>query len=180
MFMEEQGSITQQWETVFGLPTTLADFRTESADLTGSGREDIVVATMNGVSNGMGVEYWEVRAIVEGKLSNPVNVEDYGVMGYLTKAKSDKRCMLLVTSWNNGWEPKRGYGLYLSGQWFAYSNSTGEFYRVLDRPAVHRRYLYGFERLRLSELAKEDRVPLLWFHDKDAKTGQQVVPPDRR
>ena len=176
MFLEGDGSVMHRWNAVFGHPGSPADFRVDVADLTGKGTKDLLVATRTGVSNGMAVQYWEVRAVVGNRLSNPITVEDYGVMGYLTGADTNKQCLLLATRWDNGWEPKRGYGLYLWGQWFAFNESTGEAYPVLDRPPIFRRYLYSFEKQRLEEYSKERPLPLLWFKDKGTKELSGTTP----
>jgi hypothetical protein len=120
---------------------------------------------MFGMSNGMGVQYWAVRAIIEGELSNALFAEDYGIVGYPTRSKSQKVCMLLVTRWLEGWEPTRGDGLYLAGRWFTYNTYSHEMVPA-DRPVIYRRYLYGFERLRLGQLEKDQPTPLLWYKDK--------------
>ena len=169
MVIENHGKTTQSWNAAFAPPATLANFRVENADITGSGREDIVVATMSGMSNGMGVQYWEVRAIVNGIVSKPAIVEDYGIMGFLTRSKSGKRCALLSTRWLWGQEPKRGRGLYLAGKWFVYDMSDNAWTPAIDRPVVYRRYLDSFEKLRLEQLNSDNPIPLSWFVDKETK-----------
>ncbi len=176
IIIEKNGAITQQWNTEFAPPTSLADFRVESADLTGSGQRDIVVATMNGMSNGMGVQYWELRAVVDGVMSKPMIVEDYGIMGFLTRSKSQNKCALLSTRWLWGKEPARGSGLYLTGMWFTYSKNDRAWTPAIDRPAVYRRYLNNFEKLRIEQLNSEHPIPLLWFSDKETKEIEGPYP----
>lgn len=174
MLIEKDGKVVKQWDASFVPPASLADFVVYAVDLTGDGKEEFIVATLDAVSNGMGISYWQIRAIVGDSVSKQVPIEDFGVMGYPTRAKASKPCMLLSTRWLDGWEAERGLGLYLYGRWFAYSKSSKEFCPVLERPAVYRRYLYSFERLRMNELSKGQPDPILWFRDQ--RTKQLIGP----
>ncbi|HEV8581810.1 MAG TPA: hypothetical protein VGX68_22300 [Thermoanaerobaculia bacterium] len=175
MLVERDGAIEQRWDSGFILPASLATFGVDGADLTGTGRQDLVVATLITMSNGMGIEYWEVRAIVGDKLTKPLDVEDYGIMSYLTRASPNSKCRLLASRWFPGWEPERGEGLYLMGKWFTYSEFSPEL-TTEDRPAVYRRYLLSFQRLRAEQLRKDldHRQPLPWF--SDGRTKELVGP----
>ena len=144
-------------------------FRLNEADLDGDGNKEFIFAALWTQSNGMGIEYWTLWAIDEGQVSKPIEIQDYGTMGYLTSAEDDKNCQLLVSRWLDGWEPERGSGLYIVGRWYIYSN--GEFSPQFDRPAIYRRYLYRLERLRGESLSKK---PLLWY--KSSETHQVIGP----
>jgi len=161
----------QRWTEDFSLPSAPGTFRVSVADVDGDGRDDLVVATLNAISNGMAVEYWTVCAISGRASSAPpacVGVEDYGVMGYLTHGPGEHACLLLQTTWRWGTEPGRGNGLYLVGRWLRYSGSG--FVPVTWRPILARRYLFSFQDERSSS-----SKPLAWLRNR---TTRSVSCPD--
>jgi hypothetical protein len=168
--LEYKGAIKKQWAAkvmpfMFGLEV----FRLDAADLDGDSNEEFLFAAMETQSNGMGIEYWTIWAIDEGHVSKPIEIQDYGTMGYLTSPEEGRGCQLLVARWQDGWEPERGAGLYIVGRWYVFRN--GEFSPRFDRPAIYRRYLISLERLRGESLSKK---PILWY--KSSKAHQVIGP----
>jgi len=142
-------------------------FEVIEADLDADGRSEIVVPVFVAQSNGMGVSYWTVYVLEPGKFGwsvDSVDVEEYSTIGSWVKTPSDSRCNLLRTQWVNGFDPKRQEGLYFEASWLTYS--IGRFVRRVDRPTLHRRYLFGFENERSKESIRE--APLSWLKAPDA------------
>lgn len=161
MTYKKNGAVILQWNDSLYPPSGASGLRIDAADLNGDGEKEFVIATLNTVSNGMGVEYWKVRILSEDKISNPVEVEDYGSLGFLTS--NGKQCRLLVTRWIEGWEPKKEYGLYLVGRWFELSDHKLEY--SLYRPAIKRRYLDSLKHQRSQ--GSQSGEPVMWFRDSE-------------
>ncbi len=159
---KKNGVVLLQWNANIYPLAIASGLRVDAAGLNANGKEKLVVATMNSASNGMGIEYWDVRVLSDVAISNAVSVEDYGIMGYFTT--NGKQCRLLVTRWIEGWEPGRGYGLYLAGLWFRLHGNSLEY--TYDRPAIKRRYLNSLQQLREHGFQKDE--PVLWFRDPTA------------
>jgi len=118
------------------------------ADLEGDGSHEIIVATLDGVSNGMAVPYWTVLALTPGRydwIIDSAKVEEYSSLGSWVAVRGERSCNLLQTQWVNGFEAQRGTGLYLQASWQTFD---GWFVQRVDRPVISRRYLYRFERER--------------------------------
>jgi len=168
ILIEKSGTVIREWDTPLLAPLMSLNeygFRVDAADLKGDGKEELIVAALDAVSNGMAVEYWTVWAVNGTAVSKPVSIMDYGRMGFLTQNKAEPGCKLLVTRWMEGYEPKRKDGLYLVGQWFDIGNfEDGGSLMSADRPVIYRRYLYSFESQR-----EEAKKPLLWFHNLATK-----------
>jgi hypothetical protein len=162
MIYKKDGTVVLQWADTIYPPSGESGLRIDAADLNGNGKEEFVIATLSTVSNGMGVEYWKVRVLSEGKISEPVEVEDYGSMGFLSS--NGKQCRLLVTRWIEGWEPKKEYGLYLVGRWFELSDHNLQY--TIYRPAIKRRYLDSLVRLRRE--GSQRGTPIIWFKSPEA------------
>lgn len=145
--------------------------QTQYADLDGNKTKEIIVATLGGLSNGMGVSSWAVRVIDGDKISKAVYLKDYGTVSFLTRKKNDSGCKLLASQWLGGSEPYRGWGLYLTGKWYDYS--ADHFSETYERPTIYRRYLYSFEKER--NQASKNETPLLWY--KSPKT-KEISGPD--
>lgn len=163
VFLEQDGVIVQRWEDPFFSLAGASALRVDAADLSGDGKDDLIVGILEASSNGMGIEVWTIRALTGNVVSNPVKVEDYGVLGFPTRSSRGTACDLLSTRWRRDSEPDRGEGLYLFGQW--YQLKSGRFVLARDRPRIHRRYLASFERIRLEALSKKRPAPVTWYRD---------------
>jgi hypothetical protein len=137
------------------------------ADLDGDGQREVVIAALDGVSNGMGVPYWTVYVLTPSAGSwhvDSIEVHEYSTPGSWVISPHSDRCTLLVTRWANGEEPGRGGGLYLYASWW--DVRSGRLSRREAHPMVRRRYLLSFqnERWRDSPLH-----PLSWLQHPAAR-----------
>jgi hypothetical protein len=141
-------------------------FRLDAADLNGDGQEEFLFAVMESMGQGMGVQSWKLRAIDGDKISNEVSVADYGVMSFLTCSPDRKGALLLGSRWTPGWEPRRGEGLYIAGQW--YELGCGGFHAASDRPGVYHRYVHSLAEERGQAFGKDRPSPVEWYSKKNA------------
>lgn len=171
---EPKGGQKKQWSVVVTPPMSFGaeSFRLDSADLNGDGREEVLFGVMEAQGNGMGVQQWKLRAIDDEKVTDEINVSDYGVMSYLTCNSKRKAAYLLASQWIWGWEPGRGEGLYIAGQW--YESGCSGLYTVSDRPGIYHRYLNSLAEERGQQLDYEHAKPVLW-HTK--KGTHEIVGP---
>lgn len=146
-------------------------FRIIAADFLGTGESEVLVAVLNTASNGMGVEYWSLWVVGPNVLSGPLKVNDFGVMSFLTSTPEGK-CEIFAASWRPGWEPKRGQGLYIVGQW--YEMLGDDLLTDWDRPALYRRYSFELERQRNEALSRPQRQLSPWH--KSLMTHQIIGP----
>lgn len=167
--LEQKGVTKKQWSIEIMLMSFGAEsLRLDEADLDGNGTNELLLGVMGSQSNGMGVQYWTVWSIAGEQVSEPLQIEDYGTMGFATQSQQGGACQLLVSRWIDGSEPGRGAGLYIVGRWYRFT--AGSFFADSDRPVVYRRYLSSLERLRLEYLESQPQKPLLWY------TGKETVP----
>lgn len=110
-------------------------------DLDADGRPEIVFAHMLGMSNGMGVRYWNL-AILDGRTGSvsQLDVVEYG-KGTLRRER-DGHYTLLETSWDG----LDGAHLYFVARPYAYAR--GALVPQKRRGMWIRRYLFSFERER--------------------------------
>jgi hypothetical protein len=143
-----------------------SSFRVTLADLDGEGRDEVMVGTIDQVSNGMAVQYWSL-CVLDARRADAqppcVALEDHPFYGMATRAAGERGCRVLETHWRWGKEAKRGDGLYLTGRWLAYRGGT----LVPDarRPLVARRYLYGFAAARRDVIENARSAPVTWWRD---------------
>lgn len=166
IFIERSGKIVERWKAKLYPPADENSFRVDSVKLTDNG-EDLLVGAMETQSNGMGVQYWTVWAVTKKGISKPLNIQDYGIVGFLTRPTGVNVCNLLATRWMDGSEPKHGDGLYLVGRWFNFED--GNFTPNFERPIIYRRYLKSFEQQRNKAFSAAKPKPLLWFNDGNTK-----------
>jgi hypothetical protein len=164
IFYERDGSIIQQWDAPLDTFLSESGLRVDAINLTDAGEGTLIVGLMNSQSLGMAIQHWTIWAITGNTISKPVRVDDYGIMSFLTKSNQSGSWYLLSARWIDGWEPKRGDGLYAVGKWYALSE--GEFAPVADRPQIQRRYLPSLERMRLQAFEQKNPTPLIWYKDK--------------
>ena len=123
------------------------------------GEQGLLFAVLRSESVGIAVSDWSVWAIDADKVSQPLEVQNYGTFSFATKPPGSTMCSLLAARWHTGWEPRRGHGTYIAGSWYVIEN--GGFGRVEHRPAIYRRYLEGVERARYE--AESHDQPLPWY-----------------
>jgi hypothetical protein len=162
--LERANGTRQAWKAPF-VPPMGGDAEHFRVDRVGEGR--LFFAVMSRQSAGIAVSAWSVWAIDGARLSQPLEVENYGTLSFPTTARGGTSCRLLAARWHSGSEPGRGPGTYIAGRWHAVEN--GAFVLVRNRPTVYRRYLFGVERARYE--AESRNRPLLWYRGATAVTG---------
>lgn len=115
-------------------------FEVADVDLDADGVRETVVAALVNVSNGLGVDTWQLTIIDGGgeQLTRFVT-EHYGEGTFATPG--DGRCELLVTTWEYLHDQLRGEGCYLTARRFEYRE--GGLVPVIGEVAA-RRLLYSF------------------------------------
>ncbi|HET6978479.1 MAG TPA: hypothetical protein VFI24_19265 [Pyrinomonadaceae bacterium] len=168
--VERDGRAVGTWPGTTYLGET-SDFEVLTGDLNNDRKPELIVANHDGTSNGLGVDYWTIFIFPDTEfrhVTDPLtfSVEEYGSFG--TFVTSGDRVNILTTKWVSNKDPKgkRGWGLYLVGQWWRYQ--SGELRPSLDRPIIARRYLFRFENER-NETVKRDRIPFQWLEDRSTE-----------
>ena len=121
------------------------DFRVIRGDFLGDGGSQLLFAARNITSSGMAVEHWSLWVIGADFVSRPIDANDFGVMSFLTGQPGGK-CKVFAATWRDGWEPRRGDGLYIVGVW--HELLDGDLLVDSDRPALYRRYLFELQNRR--------------------------------
>jgi hypothetical protein len=135
------------------------------------GSQSLLFAVMRSESVGIAVSDWSVWAIDGEKVSQPLEVQNYGTFSFSTSSRAGAACHLLAARWHSGWEPRRGHGLYIAGSWYAVEN--GEFARMEGRPTIYRRYLADVERGRYEAEERNSQLP--WFRAAAPAIGPRPV-----
>jgi len=161
--LRADGKVVQTWHVVVPPVFQGNGFRVVRGDLNGDGIKDVAVATFISSTNGRVINLWTVCAADGAHLdvhTKCVDVEDFGSVGYFTKASDARGCRLIQTTWKYGSEPVRGNGTYLVGRWLRFR--PGGFEPDPARPLVARRLLSRFDST-LSSLPAG--VHYAWFRD---------------
>jgi hypothetical protein len=158
-------------------PESDIDFplRVDTLNSHGDDKEEFLIAVMSNESNGIGLMSWSIWAFDGTNLTESIDTEDYGVLSFPVCSRNGDNKFLLVARWLGGWEPKRGGGMYFSACWFKpqFQPDDNVWIQSSDaRPSIYRRYLSGFERLRIKAI--EHNTPLLWY--RSPNTHIQVGP----
>ena len=152
-------------------------FRLIGADFLGLRTNQLLIAVLNTQSNGMGVEYWSLWFVTRDQISRPLEVNDFGVMSFLTASPAGK-CEIFAARWRDGWEPKRGSGLYIAGHWRQIS-LHGDISIDWDRPVLYRRYLFDLERQRNGAMSESGRRAVPWHTSPLARRVIGPYPTER-
>ncbi|MEL6771275.1 MAG: hypothetical protein AAFP18_09450 [Bacteroidota bacterium] len=155
----ERGTVeTARW-AYLGAPSLLdlRAFVLPSTDTT----EAVLAATLDAVSNGMGVSYWTATVLRDGIPAYRFRVEEFGEAGGSFVAADDD-LVIWATEWVGGPDPtgERGEGLYFAGRPFAVTPDGLTPRSDLDLRA--RRFLESFVR--------DDRGPVAWLLDERTET----------
>ena len=149
---------------------TANGFATYRGDLDKDGVPELILVSIYGVSNGMGVSHSMVyifrdpiRSPNAGAVSIPI--KEFGGNETFVFDQKLQRILLLVTYWRyyETLDKRRGSGLYLVGKWFIYQK--GKLKPLFDRPTLARRFLYRFQNERSSNLF-EKGTPYQWLRDR--------------
>src|ERR1044072_1236711 len=142
-----------------------SDFEVLTGDLDNDRKPELIVANHDSTSNGIAVDFWTIFIFPDPEFHNftaplSFSVEEYGSFG--TFVTSGGRVNILTTTWVYNEDPKhrRGWGMYLVGQWWRYQ--SGELRPVFERPIIARRFLNSFAGER-GETVNFDRIPFQWL-----------------
>lgn len=162
--VQRDGKSVGTWPGNASLAET-SDFEVLTGDLDNDRKPELIVANHDGTSQGIAVEFWTIFIFPDPEFHNftaplTFSVEEYGSFG--TFVTSGGRVNILTTTWVNNEDPKhkRGWGMYLVGQWWRYQ--SGELRPLLEHPVIARRFLFSFGKQR-GETVNFDRVPFQWL-----------------
>ncbi len=155
-------------------------FFTYRGDLDVDGRPEVVLVSLEGVSNGMGVTYstaYIFDGASVGSSSKPISfsLQEFGASENFIFDRASQRTEILISYWAeySSIEPKRRPGVYLVGKWFRYR--AGKLEPVLEKPTLARRLLNSFAAER-DNTWFENRRPFTWL--KDRRTHKLFREPD--
>lgn len=140
----------------------LGAFRHARVDLDGDGERESIISVREGVSNGLGVEWWR-HTVVQG--DRPIAsfvTNDYGA----SFVAQPHGCALLATSHDWRTDQLRGDGSY----WVARLHVVRDGGMHAVGPEVARRYTFRFAEQRWAGLEPALAQPLPWFTDVGAFT----------
>jgi len=158
-------------------------------DLNGDGRAEHVIAHHVSEGNGLGVRWWTLYIVDDRAMTaTPLRLgsEEHGDDAFVRTAQGMR---LLVGSWEDGTDPRRGPGLYFTGRLYRYD--AGRLVPDEAQPVRRRRYLNSFadERGRqyLQEEARGQRgvpgqTPWRWLQHPSTQrlAADPAMPPARR
>lgn len=164
------------WTTVNISPDGFFAYR---GDLDKDGTQEVVLVSLEGVSQGMGVTYSTVYIFngAAGSQGRPISfpIQEFGEKESFIYDPRNRRTEILISYWADydSIEPKRAMGLYLTGKWFRYDR--GKLKPVLEKPTLARRFLNSFAAERDNGWF-ENRKPFTWL--KDRRTHKLFREPD--
>lgn len=166
--MEQGGRTVHEWPADYSLTGTPESLRVMRGDLDGDGRAELIVSEWMDMSNGLGIRYFRL-SIIDGahpeRAPLQVNVDDFQPGGSFVRPAGGGECRLLATAWRELRDPRRGEGMYFTGQWMRYRG--GRLEHDVQRPVVVRRLLNSFDR-------DARGAPLASFADRRAEAWSGV------
>ena len=143
--VEEDGRTVHAWPADYSLTGTPNSLRAMRGDLDGDGRPELIVSEWMDMSNGLGIRYYRLSIFDGANPARPplrVNVHDFEPDGSFARPAGGGPCRLLATQWRELRDPRRGEGMYFTGQWMRYRG--GRLEHDPQRPMVVRRLLNSF------------------------------------
>ncbi|HEX6373246.1 MAG TPA: hypothetical protein VF006_30255 [Longimicrobium sp.] len=163
------GRDSHEWPADYGMAGSAESLRVMSGDLDADGKPELMVSELLDMSNGLGIRYYRLT-IVDGahpaEAAVRVNLDDFDPRGSFVRPAGGGPCRLLATRWAELRDPRRGEGMYFTGQWMRYRGRRLE--HDLDRPVVVRRLLASFRPWEVSG------GPLAHFRDRRAEAWSGV------
>jgi hypothetical protein len=162
-------------ELIFGLASLKVELfpltdpgvlRHARVDLDGDGTPESVVSVREGVSNGLGVEWWRHLVLQGGQPIASFVTIDYGD-SFVAQARG---CALLAVMDEWRTDQLRGEGSY----WVARLHVLKDGALRAVGPEVARRYTHRFAAQRWAGLEGEPAQPLPWFTDVGAFTWPEA------
>lgn len=150
------------WPAALFPATDPRALRHARVDLDGDGSPESVVSVREGVSNGLGVEWWRHMVVKAGQPVGSFVTVDYGD----SFVAQPQGCALLAVSHEWRTDQLRGDGSY----WLAQLHVLKDGAMRAVGPQVARRYTHRFAAQRWEGLEPELAQPLPWFTDVGAFT----------
>lgn len=172
--VEQGGRTVHEWPANYSHAGGFESLRAMRGDLDGDGRPELIVREWMDQSNGLGINYYRL-SIFDGagpaRAPLQVNVDDFQPDGSFVRPAGGGDCRLLATRWTELRDPRRGEGMYFTGQWMRYRG--GRLEHDPERPMVVRRLLNSFRPWEVPG------GPLAHFRDRRARawTGLPVTLP---
>lgn len=167
--VDEGGRTVHEWPADYSMAGGFESLRAMHGDLDGDGRPELIVREWMDMSNGLGIRYHRLSIFDGADPSRPplqVNVEDFTPEGSFARPAGGGACRLLATGWTELRDPRRGEGMYFTGQWMRYRG--GRLEHDLERPIVVRRLLNSFRPWEVPG------GPLAHFRDRRAQAWSGV------
>jgi hypothetical protein len=139
------GRTQHEWPADYGMAGSAESLRVMRGDLDADGRPELIVSEWMDMSNGLGIRYYRLSIFSGADPSRPplrVNVDDFDPRGSFARPAGGGPCRLIATRWTELRDPRRGVGMYFTGQWMRYR--AGRLEHDLERPVVVRRLLNSF------------------------------------
>lgn len=157
------------WETADTSPDGFFAYR---GDLDQNGKDEIVLVSLESVTQGMGITFSTVY-IFDGEtfdsFGTPISfsVEEFGEHENFIYDVKRGRTEILITFWAyyDSIERKRRPGHYLVGKWFSYKDK--KLLPNLEKPTFARRFLNSFAAERDNSWF-QNRRPFKWLMDRRA------------
>jgi hypothetical protein len=140
--VEADGRTLHEWPADHSLAGAPESLRALVGDLDGDGRAELAVAEWQTTGNGLGISYHRL-SIFDGRDATRapvrVQVQDFTPDGSFVRPADGGGCRLIATRWNQLRDARRGWGMYLIGQWMRYRD--GRLEHDPTRPVIARRLL---------------------------------------
>lgn len=163
------GRTTHEWPADYSMAGSAESLRAMTGDLDADGKPELIVSEWLDMSNGLGIRYYRL-SIFDGahpeRAPVRVNLDDFDPAGSFVRPAGGGACRLLATRWTELRDPRRGEGMYFTGQWMRYRG--GRLEHDAERPVVVRRLLNSF---RPWEVPGR---PLAHFRDRRAEAWSGV------
>lgn len=143
--VEQGGRTAHEWPADGGLSGSPASLRAMTGDMDADGRPELIVSEWLDMSNGLGIRYYRLSIFSGADPARPplrVHVDDFDPRGSFARPAGGGDCRLLATRWTELRDPRRGEGMYFTGQWMRYRAARLE--HEVERPLVVRRLLNSF------------------------------------
>ncbi|MBK9154456.1 MAG: hypothetical protein IPM25_09625 [Chloracidobacterium sp.] len=157
------------WASIAITPDGFFAYR---GDLDADGSAEIVVVSLESVSQGMGVTYSKAyildgRTLGGNRTPLSFTIQEFGAGENFVFDPVAGRTNILLSYWAeySSIEPNRIPGVYLIGKWFRYRG--GKLSSILEKPTLARRFLNSFAAERDNGWF-ENRRPLRWLSDPRA------------
>lgn len=172
MTIERQNKIIIEWEDSAIGTAWEGTFDVLVGDLDGNKLDELIIAELQGESNGFGRAYWKMFIIKDFDPNNPaqpieLEANVYGPKGTFIRKINSKKCNVLAAKWISLNHPERGWGTYLEAVLFDYNK--GFLSAIPDKPRLIRRYLFSFEKER-GRTWDSPLLPLIWLKNVNVES----------